>query len=305
MTDTGKQQLLAAYKTSEGIDIIFLQEGAKGFDNDEDESYGGGSGFMLMGGHNAEEALKAAFKDAVMIWSVGGVSRSAYYNVVAAGGVFAKLDELLVMSYTSTQGVEDWIKKPVKDTLLRRDLLSGKKLVYTKGVGRQRSGFENGGNQKVKDIIDKYIVRPTQTRVNLLGYRRPKAVTVNGGATRIYYWHAPLGHEMTLDSVGFGAYQAIRGEGSGGEVAVAANILFAMHLGITAAFPVDTILVGDLNISAAAVADIYKTTNVLSSADGWCHAIAHPSLPLTLVSSTLDQTALGYSDHAPIVFTIP
>lgn len=32
-----------------------------------------------------------------------------------------------------------------------------------------------------------------------------------------------------------------------------------------------------------------------------CHVIAAGTLPLTMVTGSLDQTALGYSDHPPLV----
>ena len=88
---------------------------------------------------------------------------------------------------------------------------------------------------------------------------------------------------------------------------MAASLLFSKHLGITADFPADTILVGDLNIKTDAVKSIYKTNNVLSSADGWCHAIAGSALALTAEVTDLSSVAgtLGESDHSPIVFTLP
>jgi hypothetical protein len=66
-----------------------------------------------------------------------------------------------------------------------------------------------------------------------------------------------------------------------------------------------TLLVGDLNIKADAVKSIYRTDNVLSSADGSCHAIAGSMLPLTAEVTNLSTLAgaLGDSDHSPIVFT--
>lgn len=85
---------------------------------------------------------------------------------------------------------------------------------------------------------------------------------------------------------------------------MAANILFAKHLGAEGAFPGNTILLGDLNINSKAAKAIYGTTNVVSSDDGWCPASANINLPLTAEVTTLDQVVLGYSDHSPIVFTI-
>ena len=98
----------------------------------------------------------------------------------------------------------------------------------------------------------------------------------------------------------------IAGEGSGGELAVAANLLFMKFVAVSKKFPVRTLLIGDLNITPKAVEHIYGD-EFLSSEDGWCHAVAPAGTALTLLAGSNQLTnakSLGGSDHAPIVFDV-
>jgi hypothetical protein len=314
MTDHTKRQKLSTYMTTETIALVFLQEGDQNFDNAETEAYSGPSVLLLGGADTTEKAILTAFNADFGVSSVGGVSRSAYYNIVADTNVvdFAKLAEtgkvgVGGVDYLRNDAIKDYVLEPAKTALAKREM-GGKHLLVFES-GRSRSGFKDAGKYETKERIQKLIRDPVQHRMNLMGHRRPKAITINGTnpALTIYYWHAPLGQDLKLEDVGFEAYKAIRNEGCNGEVAIAANILFAKHLGVpTTGFPDNVILVGDLNISSAAVEKIYDTDNILTSnPDGWCHAVAGKSPTLTLVSDTLDQLRLGYSDHAPVVFTIP
>ena len=307
MEDVAKRALLNAYKAAEGIDIVFLQEGSSTFDNAKDEGFGGTGVYLVPGADSAEKLIELAFGLGMTstIAPMGGVARKAYYNVVAGHGVFtAKADSPDGADYLSKADMKSYLKKPAEDALLKRDR-RGKKLIELR-VGRSRTTIVNGGSREMQDILRDNVVGPIQKRVNLMGHRRPKLVELTGRAQKVYHWHAPLGGDVKLKDVGFlTGNEGITDQGSGGELAVAANILFAKFLNVSAQFPANTILVGDLNITQRAVKHIYNTTNVVSSDDGLCHALAHSSIPLTSVTTTLDAARMGVSDHDPIVFTIP
>ena len=306
MEDVGKRALLNAYKATEGVDIVFLQEGSSSFDNAQDEGFGGTGVYLVPGADNAEKLIELGFGLGMTstIAPMGGVSRKAYYNIVAGHGIFtAKADSPDGADYLSKADMLSYLKKPARDALMKRDK-RGKKLINLH-VGRSRTTIANIGSTEVKEVIDNHVVKPIQKRVNLMGHRRPKLVALTGRGQNVYHWHAPLGGDVKLKDVGFlKGNEGIADQGSGGELAVAANILFARFLNVSAQFPANTILVGDLNISQRAVKHIYNTDNVISSDDGWCHAVAHASIPLTSVTTTLDRGRLGASDHDPVVFTI-
>lgn len=292
-----KQTLLNNYIAAQGIDLVFLQEGEATFSNDTtivtNEGHSHGSLLMFDRSDTAMEFIAAASGNAFGIGPTGGVGRSANYNVVGDKAIYTDLSDTLV-DYLGNETIKNWIKQPAQN-FVGGKRIDGKKLTVRRGR------FEGAGQPDMKKKIDAQLLEPVQKRINMLGHRRPKAVKINANSWKIHYWHAPLGSDTKLGSVGFSSYNGIRQEGSGGELAVAANILFAKHLGVDTQFPTNTILLGDLNITRTAVEDIYKTSNVLSSSDGWCHVIAHSGVTLTQRTNTLDQTALGYSDHAPIV----
>jgi hypothetical protein len=291
-----KQAMLANYMATRNIDVAFLQEGESTYANPLAETYGGASNTIILDTDSADRALKIVSRlnpgTSIVLAPAGGVGRAGYYNVVVPGALpVAPLGDGVAVDYLSNAAIKEWVLKPAD-----RDRVDSKKIVYAR-----RGGIEGAGDKNFKKQLNETIMEPVTRRMNMMGHRRPKAVQI--GVTRIYHWHAPLGGSTTLSGLGYGAYSAIANEGSGGQLAVAANILFSKFLGITAAFPGNTILVGDLNISAGGVREIYKTANFITSNDGLCHAIADPSLPLTSEVTTLDQFALGVSDHAPIVFT--
>ena len=251
---------------------------------------------IILDSDSLERPLKVVSRltpgDSLVLAPMGGVGRAGYYNVIPRAAFAVNLlGDGVMVDYLSKAEIKDWILKPAD-----RDRVGTKKISFAR-----RGGIEGAGDKNFKKELNDTILEPVIKRMNMMGHRRPKAVGV--GTITIYHWHAPLGGATNLSGVGYSAYNTIANEGSGGQLAVAANILFSKFLGITAAFPANTILVGDLNISAAAVREIYKTANFITSQDGLCHAIADPSLPLTSEVTTLDQTQLGESDHDPIVFT--
>jgi hypothetical protein len=292
-----KQTLLTNYIAGQAIDFVFLQEGEATFSNATTivTSEGHNHGSMLLFGRQdkATEFIEAASSNAFGIGPMGGVGRTANYNIVGDKTAYTDLDDSLV-DYLKNDSILTWIKKPAQN------FVNGKR-VNKKKLSLRRGKFEGAGQPDVKKMINDDLLGPVQSRMNMLGHRRPKAVKIHANGMTVHYWHAPLGSDTKLSSIGFTSYNAIRQEGSGGELAVAANIVFAKHLGVDTQFPTNTILLGDLNITRTAVEDIYKTSNVLSSADGWCHIIAHSGVTLNQITNALDQTALGYSDHAPIV----
>jgi hypothetical protein len=290
-----KQALLRIYKASNSIDFIFLQEGDAGFDNAKTESNSCPTMMFFDRSSSALEVVAALSSSEIGIGPASGVSRAAYYNIVATAAAYADVAEAACTHYLAKQTIKDWILTPAQ---------AGKR-INGKAVRVHRGRVDGAGDKNFKAELVRQILDPVQKRLNLLGHRRPKAIDLTARTLRIYYWHAPLGRDTTLAEVGFGpTYSGLAGDGCGGELAVAANILFAKHLGATGAFPDDTILVGDLNINNKAAKAIYSTTNVITSQDGWCHAIANANLPLTSEVTQLVEGDLGQSDHSPIVFTI-
>jgi hypothetical protein len=292
-----KQALLRIYKASNSIDFIFLQEGDAGFDNAKTESNSCPTMMFFDRSSSAIEVVAALSSSEIGIGPASGVSRAAYYNIVATAA-YADVAEAACTHYLAKQTIKDWILTPAQAVV-------GGKPIKGRKVRLRRGSVDGAGDKNFKAELVKQILDPVQKRLNLLGHRRPKAIALTARTLRIYYWHAPLGRDTTLAEVGFGpTYSGLAADGCGGELAVAANILFAKHLGATGAFPDDTILVGDLNINNKAAKAIYSTNNVITSHDGWCHAIANANLPLTAEVTQLVEDDLGQSDHSPIVFTI-
>ena len=301
--DSGKQSKLATYLATNKVDMAILQEGDSGFHNAESEQAGTGvfSTLVFDRSSTALELVAAASSSEFGLAPASGVSRAGYYNITGSLA-FTKATDVGSVDYLANDEIKKWILVPAQ-ACVDGKRINGKKLSVRRG------NLEGGGDKNFKAQVEENMLKPVQRRLNMLGHRRPKAVDVSYNSTtlRIYYWHAPLGQDTKLDNVGFGSYSSLAGEGCGGELAVAASIRFSKHLGISADFPGNTLLVGDLNIKSDAVKSIYKTDNVLSSADGWCHAIAGSMLPLTAEVTNLSTLAgaLGDSDHSPIVFTLP
>jgi hypothetical protein len=297
-----KQHLLAQYQAAHNIDLIFLQEGDSTFEGPQilthAEAHSHSSFLYFDDSDSAIKCIAAAIGSGMGIGPMSGVSRSAFYNVLKYPGAANALDEgESHVDYLNNNDIKTWIKKPAAGPRIGTASESFR-------LSLRRGVLEGGGTPQNKELIQKHLVKPVTNRLNLLGHRRPKSVHFPGGL-RIYYWHAPLGstpqgYPSGLPIGGANLEQC----GCQGGLAVAANALFAKHLGVAGQFPANTILLGDLNITDTAVAAIYKTNNILSSSDGWCHVVAPPGLALNLVTNDLDQTALGYSDHAPIVFDV-
>lgn len=302
--DLAKRALLASYVTTQSIDIVFLQEGDSGFTNALSETTGDGvyNSILFNRSSKAVELVAAISSSNFGLAPASGVSRAGYYNITGSLA-FTRVLDVTCVDYLSNDEILKWVLVPAQACV------DGKR-IDNKKLSVRRGSLEGGGDKNFKAKVEEEVLQPVQRRLNVLGHRRPKGVDVTYGTStlRIYYWHAPLGTETKLSQVGFGSSSTIAGEGCNGETAIAASLLFAKHLGITTDFPANTILLGDLNITADAVKEIYKTNNVLSSADRWCHAIANSALPLTLELnnlSSLTSGTLGVSDHSPIVFTIP
>lgn len=307
MTDAIKQAKLRAYLTAQNIDMAFLQEGGSAFDEAESEANTLSSTYMVPGANETERLIEYAFgsnaSGVSMVHSMAGVSRAAYYNIVTEATTMATFAKAAPNEpdFINEQRLTDWIKEPASSSLLRRD--AGGKLFEVQNS--RRGGLKNSGSPRVKDALSKHILKPVQSRVNMMGHRRPKFVTIGG--LKIYYWHAPLGGGTDLNTLGFQDIAPYAGSGSGGPLAVTANVVFSRFLkDKSSAFPADTILLGDLNVSNedGAIQAIYKTDNVISSHDGLCHVVAGDNLALTSIINTLDQGALGISDHDPIVFDV-
>jgi hypothetical protein len=304
MEDLMKRARLEAYKGTEAINYVFLQEGSSSYTAAESEKNTLGSLLMVEScaalTSDNKKVLAAAFGPGTMLGPVvtggGGVSRAAYYNVLGATLPRAAFDDPEA-NYAWNTDVRDWVFEPGKNASIIRGP-SGKRLL---GGTKQRPVITD------RRACNEMLVDPIQRRADLVANRRPKKVRVADGLSEatIYHWHAPLGGTVTLNRVGLSkGNEGIAGQGSGGELAVAANLLFKKFLCGAGPFPARTLLVGDLNITRHAVDHIYSGCVALSSEDGWCHVIGPPGATLTLRpgSNTMANAyALGGSDHAPIV----
>jgi hypothetical protein len=298
--ESAKQGMLKTFIASQTIDYTFIQEGDPGFDNVEFETGLWRSTLVFDDSDDAMKLLKrCAPSSTLQMGPLGGVGRAQVYNVVGAG--FSKVGDAAALDYLGSANIKRWLTNPAKYYIdHKREATIAGKPIWTP----HKLFLPNGtGDRNFREGLDANIVRPVQTRVNMLGHRRPKAINIAAPALRIYYWHAPLGPGEKLEKMGLKNYADLSNDGCGGTIAVLANILFSRYIGAETKFPDNTILLGDLNINEKAVKKIYSTANVITSHDGWCHAIADSSLPLTTEVTTLDESVLGHSDHAPIVFT--
>jgi len=153
------------------------------------------------------------------------------------------------------------------------------------------------------------ITNEIQSRVNLLGHRRPHVMTSNG--IDIYFWHAPQGSTGSLAVVGLDD-TIPQSQGSGGTLPIAANQLLSMYLGIQTwdvansrwqrgAFPGTVVVAGDLNVKAAGIRTIYGNPSVASSADELCHAVWAAGAAMNSHTNTDATTAVPQiSDHDPV-----
>ena len=301
-----KRTLLTNYVKANSIDFVFLQEGSSDFTNAVTEANSQGS-ILFPSAHCSSLSADKKIVDLAFsndsflgpsINAMGGVSRAAFYNTLGPPAPSEKIH--VSADYVSNPAVQKWVFKPADNASIRRNANGGAKMV---GGTSKRPVITD------REWCDRVITSPIQLRANLMGQRRPKVITLekSGKQIRIYYWHAPLGSTCTLSSVGLKTgNENIIGEGSGGELAVAANLLFKKFLGEDEDFPSDTLLVGDLNITGKAVDHIYRCKRV-SSEEGWCHGIAPPGATLTLLADSntmISADALGGSDHAPVVFDV-
>ncbi|WP_431282465.1 hypothetical protein ACQW02_24150 [Humitalea sp. 24SJ18S-53] len=305
MDDLVKRARLETYKTANAINYAFLQEGSKNYTAAESEKNTYASMLLVdadaaLGSAN-KKVLRTAFGEGNFLGPAvtggGGVGRGAYYNVLTAplGILPYPPGETADLNYAFNPDVREWVFAPGKHA----SIIRGSK-------GKLLGGTANRPVITDRILCEEKLTGPIQRRADLLAHRRPKMVRVADGLAQvtIYHWHAPLGGDTTLTRLGLATgNEGIAGEGSGGEVAVAANLLFKKFLCGAGPFPARTLLVGDLNISPAAVAHIYGGV-ALGSEDGWCHVIGPPGATLTLLpgSNTMaNALALGGSDHAPIV----
>ncbi|HEX8211727.1 MAG TPA: hypothetical protein VF584_16250 [Longimicrobium sp.] len=153
------------------------------------------------------------------------------------------------------------------------------------------------------------IINEIQRRVNLLGHRRPHVIDSNG--FKIYFWHAPQGSAGALSTVGLDD-TIPQAYGSGGTLAIAANQLLSMYLGIQTwdavhaqwrhgAFPATVAIAGDLNVRAAGISTIYGNPSVASSADDWCHVVWAAGVAMQSHTDTAATAAVPtLSDHDPV-----
>jgi hypothetical protein len=328
MNNVSKQAQLQAYITARAIDYCFLQEGFAGNIGasciNTSESHGASNQFTLPGAPtvDSEKILRAAYKPSTIIQSLGGMASNDTYNVIYPSGTLP-VPVAAEPDYVNNAGVRNFVLGPASAAATMLEKIK-KPPVQKYKASLHGANYTFDYFAYIKEDIADEIKSPTQRCVNLLGYRRPKSVSVtyNGNPLSIYFWHAPIGGQTTLADLGLSVvpYAAVAQQGSGGQLEVAANILFAKYLGLTTAstdMTADTMLIGDLNIKPPAVTAIYgNTSSIESSLDTLCHVIAPSAIALTRVHSgdfvhrnnqyecTDALYPLLTSDHAPVIVDI-
>jgi hypothetical protein len=335
IADANKFGQLTAYRTAKAIDTVFLQEGGDEHDSPNaggtrvtsfDEQHGGRFGgisntFAFGNATRTEQALRAAFQRQDYT-GIGSDGSNKKYTIVSPAAVAALAPT--TPDYANDADISTFVLAPATAWLSFTPppdpLTHKRKRANSLDIRPSRAGYELVvGGDLTKEAAKSQVHGPTANRINLLPRRRPRCVVmqINGANYDVYFWHAPLGGSATLESLNLTpAYTPCKGHASGGDVALIVNILFARYLQIGAAFPANVLLVGDLNIDATAVQAIYRTNNILSSRDGWCHAIAAHGVAMNQRfagefapnGADYECNVGGYdlltSDHAPVIFDI-
>lgn len=344
IADVEKFNQICAYRAEKGINTVFLQEGGNNYDglitqagnvrvSSFDEKHGGlfsatSNTFEFSGDTRTEQALQASF-DNHNFTGFGADGSNKQYTIIDDAANLQLIP--LTPPYAADNNLHDFIVKPADDWLQQMpeppepvaDVTTKKrKRANSLAVTRKRRGV--GFGLLAAGRISTYVAKtelhgPAEKRIHQLARRRPRKVVIpiNGVNFNVYFWHASLGSDTTLETLELTPeYTPCKGHASGGDLALIVNIMFAKYLGITAAFPANTLLIGDLNIDNTAVQEIYHTDNVLSSLDGWCHVIAPAGVNLQQQFSgefikagdnyncNVGGFNLMVSDHAPVVFDI-
>ncbi len=280
-----RRALLNGYIQAYNVDVVILIEGGQG------ASYTDRTGaavdctaiherctatsVLRLDENDAAEAALATAASSILKPNAG-VGTLKYYAV--GGALAVQSDETHVAYEHATSPVRAWAIKPALDTYVAPP-------PPAPGARPKR---------KRADELDSQAVKQTQQRVNFLGHRRPKTLTL--GALTVYIWHAPLGGgTQPHDTVMTG----LLGRASGGQDALYHNYLFRKHLGTLGA---KALILGDLNIDSTGVYSVYGQHPDASSAEGWCHAIAGAGVTISNVVE-LAHDPDSMSDHAPFIFT--
>jgi len=331
-----KFDAIQRYRAAKAISTVFLQEGSAAYDNPNsngvridscDEKHGGdfspiSNTFALQNGTRTEQVVRAAFGNRADYTGIGSDGSNKKYTLINP-----TTDPALVPTtpdYVTSNELRTFIMQPAVDWVAAQPpppLVTGakRKRANSLDVRTARAGYEIvvGGDLQ-KQTVTTQTHGPTEKRINLISRRRPRrvAMQIQGAPFDVYFWHAPLGNQAQLGPYGLlPAYTPCAGHASGGDLAIIANILFAEYIGVTNAFPANTLLVGDLNIDNTAVQYIYKTARVVSSLDGWCHVIAPGNVALaqrfagdfSQLGGKYDCNVVGYdmdSDHAPVIVDV-
>ena len=342
-----KFNALMRYRTHRNIDTVFIQEGSDAYDNPNnnnnarvascDEQHGGrfsnvSNVFDLCDpapSHvitRVEEVTISAFGNVRQRHGLGADGSNKKYTLINPSTSAALVPE--TPDYSTRPTMRTFIMQPATDWVTAQP---SPVQVAAPGCGAKRKRADSLSTRSTKrgiqlvlegdltkDTVKQKTHGPTELRINLISRRRPRQVTmtIQGAPFDIYFWHAPLGNQAQLGAYDLlPAYAACQGHASGGDLATIANILFAEYLDIKAAFPSNTLLVGDLNIDNVAVQHIYHTTNVISSLDGWCHVVAPEGLALAqqfvgdfvYAGGRFPCQVLGIdmdSDHAPVIVDV-
>ena len=285
-----------------GVVHVFLQEGSVSFTNAVTEAnsnpsmlYPSNSALISDNKKIAELAFASdAFMGVSRVTGNGGVSRAAFYNTIGTPALSAT--DHVTDDYAIYPVVRDWVFEPANkaDTIRYND----KKLLG--GTSRRLLTHV--------ETCDYFVTKPIQARANLVAQRRPEDCASYRRHHRAAIHGALLARPAgRCDHAGRrGPVERQRNDrrsGRGGRRTCRRSriLLFSKFIRGNGAFPNLTLLIGDLNITGTAVDHIYGGTRQTSE-EGWCHIVAPASATLTLIdNSNALATALGGSDHAPVV----
>jgi hypothetical protein len=297
-----RKRLLEQYVKAYAVDIVILIEGGQPpsyIDKDDNtasfshihERYDGTSRLMLRDHDHGEQQIRTKNGNRSILSPVGGVSTLKYYAIGPADQCELQEDDDYAAYENLESDVRYWVISPMIEKLRTASSASG--TVVDNDRAERNDGRQKRSRQSGVDINDEWT--KVSARTNFLGHRRPKTVKI--GELTVYLWHAPLGGGCSPHDL---AMSALPGNASGGPDAKYHNYLFNKHMDGLA--PTE-LLVGDLNIDAVAVTNIYGRAPQVSSADGWCHAVAGARLAVSNPVVVPHNRGL-MGDHSPIIFTV-
>jgi hypothetical protein len=136
--DSGKQSKLAAYLTTQSVDLALLQEGDSGFHNAESEQTAEGvfSTLLFDRSSTALDLVAAASSSDFGLAPSSGVSRAGYYNITGTLE-FTGVTDVSSVDYLKNDEIKKWILAPAQ-ACIDGKRIDGKKLSVPGEAGRRR-----------------------------------------------------------------------------------------------------------------------------------------------------------------------